>query len=158
LNGLLIWEVEKENLKNRYEISSRVVQGIEQYIFILQSIDWIQETQSNIQSYHNKIIHNNKERETIETIIQKIRIYDITNHLVILAEDLKNNRRKLSTIVQLIPKLESIILINNTLTLKDQSQDLQYKIFGVGDRIKDLDSEYHLHICNHCDGVGVVPS
>lgn len=144
--------------KEEGKVYTKLLQGYNDYIYILEAGNWLQETSNVIDSQTNKRKHNNTQIELIDQITQKWDDYKEVQSLKSLSYQTQKLRNTKTLIDRIIPKLEGSLTLLTYFDLTKSKDLLNVKVSESVENRRNLDSEYHLQICHQCDGMGVEPS
>ncbi len=142
-------------LATAVEVTKEKFNKIQQFIYAVESSDWLQQTEIALKSDHNKLEHNNRQQSFIQEILLKISLWNDSNKLIELVDSKLQISDKLEKTNQLIPRIQSVVNINDYINTNDKLQRLTGDISNVNQNRINLDEEYHLEVCTNCSGAGV---
>ncbi len=147
---------EKQYLLARsVETTKEMLVKVEQFVYLVESANWLQYSGDVLIENANKIEHNSRNQDLVQELLKKVQYYDDCTKVIDLANAKLRYSNELNSLNDIIPKIEALVLVDRWVSIDSQLQTLQTSTTGINALISDLDEEYHLQTCPHCSGLGV---
>ncbi len=137
------------------EHTDELLAKAERFTTLVGGINWLRQTEQTLVSNRNKIKHNNLQHEVVETVLEKIHQREECIGLINLIDTKLNVSKKLNTLNNIIPRIQSLDSINYWVYINDQLKNLKEQSEAIQEKTLDLNGVYHLQTCTHCGGAGV---
>jgi hypothetical protein len=135
---------------------TELLNKIQQFVYISESADWIENTMIVLESNRNKLQYNNTLEHLIEEILKKTALFNDASKLISIMDTKLQFSERLNKLDRLIPLIESVTKVSEYISLTGKLSNYRLDLDLVKENEANLSEEYHLMVCPDCSGNGVV--